>query len=214
MPSTAAELFAAAGLHPIGAVRWNTTLGETGPGNYIVALTKDAHTLTGTLPDCPLNHGQLGHLLDVRPELRLAGSRPSVDELAALLQAFWMPDEVVLYIGLAGTSLRKRVGQYYRTPLGAKRPHAGGWWLKTLSVLGGVWVHYAPNPENDRAEVAMLQRFSTGLSTTLVTGCRTPPIRPPLRTYARGGAITKPTASLARPASSGTRPCPDPDGLR
>lgn len=57
-------------------------------------------------------------------------STSSPDRLAT----FWLPDEVVLYIGLAGASVRKRVRQYYRTPLGDKRPHAGGWWLKTLTV--------------------------------------------------------------------------------
>ena len=30
--------------------------------------------------------------------------------------------------------LRTRVRQYYTTPLGAAKPHKGGWWLKTLAV--------------------------------------------------------------------------------
>ena len=177
MPSTVNQLFQAAGLHPAGVVRWRTAVAENGPGNYIVALTKDANTLNGALSDCPLDHGQLGHLLDQRPELRVAGSRPSVGELASLLEAFWMPDEVALYIGLAGTSLRRRVSQYYGTPLGAKRPHAGGWWLKTLSALDELWVHYAPTPENDTAEVAMLQQFATGVSATSLA--QTPDITNP-----------------------------------
>lgn len=73
-------------------------------------------------------------------------------------RAFWPGDEVVAYIGLAGTSLRKRVGRYYRTPLGARRPHAGGWWLKTLTVLDDLWVHYAATHDGGVAEVAMFPR--------------------------------------------------------
>jgi hypothetical protein len=69
----------------------------------------------------------------------------------------------VVYIGLA-TSLRGRVGGYYRTPLGAMKPHAGGWWLKTLAVLDQLWVHYAPTPDFKNAEKKMLKTFADAVS--------------------------------------------------
>jgi hypothetical protein len=78
--------------------------------------------------------------------------------------AFWLSDEVVLYVGLAGQPLRTRVRQYYRTPLGAKRPHAGGWWLKTLGVLDELWVHYAASPALKTAERRMLNAFAGAVS--------------------------------------------------
>lgn len=56
------------------------------------------------------------------------------------------------------------MSQYYKTPLGARKPHAGGWWLKTLTVLDALWVHYAATPDNGKAEVAMLQHFASGLT--------------------------------------------------
>jgi len=62
------------------------------------------------------------------------GRRPSADAFAARIASFWLPDEPIVYIGLA-TSLRSRVSGFYRTPIGARRPHAGGWLLKTLSIL-------------------------------------------------------------------------------
>jgi hypothetical protein len=79
------------------------------------------------------------------------------------LAEFWLPDEVVVYVGLA-TSLRSRVGGYYRTPLGARRPHAGGHFLKTLSNLTDLFVHYAPTDEPDDCEQKMLKRFCENVS--------------------------------------------------
>ena len=73
-------------------------------------------------------------------------------------------DEPVLYIGLAGRSLRTRVRQYYRTPLGAAKPHSGGWWLKTLSVLDDFYVHYAVTGSCKEAEEDMLRAFAKGIS--------------------------------------------------
>jgi hypothetical protein len=56
------------------------------------------------------------------------------------------------------------VRQYYRTPLGAKRPHAGGWWLKTLTVLDELWVYWAATPDYAAAEKAMLRAFTHAVS--------------------------------------------------
>jgi hypothetical protein len=55
----------------------------------------------------------VNELLSVRLELRVDRSRPTPAEPAPRIDAMWLPDEVVLYIGLAGTSLGRRVGDYY-----------------------------------------------------------------------------------------------------
>ena len=65
---------------------------------------------------------------------------------------------------MAGTSLADRVGAYYKTPLGARRPHAGGWPLKTLGVLDELWVHYAVCDDVDAAEQAMVDAFIARVS--------------------------------------------------
>jgi hypothetical protein len=93
-----------------------------------------------------------------------------VQVLAARLAAFWLADEVVLYAGLAGTSVHKRVRQYYATPLGAKRPHAGGWWLKTLTMLDELWVHWSGAEDPDDAEQRMLSAFADAVSPTTRDG--------------------------------------------
>lgn len=125
MPSTVAHVLAAAGLQPADAVRWGASVPLDSPGVYVVALTEDALSPAGALQDAPIDARALERLLAARPELRLDGNRPSARQLAARLRAFWLPEEVVLYVGLAGTSVRKRVRQYYSTPLGRQAP-AGG----------------------------------------------------------------------------------------
>jgi hypothetical protein len=164
MPSAVSDIFAAPGLEPAGVVRWGTSIPETAPGVYVVALTDDVASVGAALTAAPLSWAALERLLAVRPELQLDREDVDVDALAKRLRSFWLPDEVVLYVGLAGQPLRTRVRQYYGTPLGARKPHAGGWWLKTLSVLDQLWVHYAPTPDFDDGEKLMLLSFAESVS--------------------------------------------------
>jgi hypothetical protein len=164
MPSTVSEIFSAAGLHLAGSQPWGTPIPESGPGVYIVGLSADPDDISAALPDAPIDPALTQELLDVRPELRLDGLRPDAQLLAARLAAFWLPDEVILYIGLAGTSVCNRVGAYYRSPLGARRPHSGGWFLKTLTNLEALHVHHAPCADPVQAEHQMLAAFSAGVS--------------------------------------------------
>lgn len=163
MPVPPASIFAAAGLKAAGHVRWGTPVSETASGLYVVALTDDADSVAGTRAEAPLETRQLERLLLVRPDLQLDDHRPGAADLARRLSAFWLRQETVVYIGLA-TSLRSRIGAYCRTPLGASRPHAGGWWLKTLGALDELWVHYAPTPDFKRAERQGLKAFEDGVS--------------------------------------------------
>ena len=162
--STVESLFRAAELEPVGAVRWTESIPLNVPGVYAVARTDDPASHIAPWPECPIDNERIEHLLSVRPELLLDGLRPSPDRLASRLAEFWLPDEPVQYIGLAGTSLCKRVGQYRRSKLGANRPHAGGWWLKTLTGIQDLWVHYSPCVDPDGVELAMLRAFESGVS--------------------------------------------------
>ena len=164
MPSSVNDVFAAASLSPAGCVRWGQRVPEVGPGVYSVALTVRADVVDSAMSSCPVSEEAVAELLRVRPELRVDGSRPTDAELSDRLSSLWLSDETIVYIGLAGTSLRQRVGQYYKTPLGARRPHAGGWPLKTLAVLPELWVHFAPCADVTTAEHAMLSAFIAGVS--------------------------------------------------
>ena len=114
----------------------------------------------------------LPKLLNARPELTLDGQRPSREQLAARLAGFWSPDEVVVDIGLAGArasrprqgEVARRVEEYYKTALGARTPHAGGWPLKTLVSLSGLFVHYAYCRDVEIAEAACIRHFADHVS--------------------------------------------------
>jgi hypothetical protein len=178
MPSTVASIFAAAGVTPAGVVRWGDPPARpvaphaVTTGIYVVALTDCLDKLEGELPAAPLSNVGLNELLAVRPELTLDRARPTRAPLAARLTAFWLPDEVVLYIGLAGPrksrprhgELSKRVEEYYRTSLGARSPHAGGWPLKTLSCLGELFVHYGYCEQVNEAEGRCIGHFADHVS--------------------------------------------------
>lgn len=176
MPSTVSSLFAAAGVSPNGVVSWGTRIPRPdgkrpGTGIYIVALTDELDSMDAALLACPLASHVLQDLLDVRPELTVDGERPDVPALASRLSAFWCPEEVVVYIGRAGprgrvtvSELSDRVKEYYDTVLGARSPHAGGWWIKTLANLGDLHVHYAYCDDVIETEKVVLDAFGKGLS--------------------------------------------------
>lgn len=166
MPSTVTGLLTVAGLEYAGSVRWGTPLPAPHPGVYLVTLDESPITCDAGLARAPISEARVAELLGVRPELRLDASRPTVAMLADRLAGSWLSDETVLYIGLAGTSVRRRVHQYYSTPLGARSPHAGGWFLKTLADLDELTVHYAAAADTAAAERALLQAFVDGVNNT------------------------------------------------
>ena len=122
------------------------------PGVYVVADP-------GALLDAPINLGIVSGWIDRVATLRLDGKRPSTSTLANRLASFWLPNEPVVYIGMAGTSVRNRVGQFYRTPLGDPRPHAGGHWLKVLANLGSLRVWWARTDDAEPSEIELLRVF-------------------------------------------------------
>jgi hypothetical protein len=177
VPSTVADIFAATGATPAGVVAWGTpplASGGTGPttGLYVVALTDDPGTVSGAIATAPIDPAVVDELLAVRPEVRLDGARPTLEQLVGRLAGFWFPDEVVVYIGLAGPrktpsaggELAGRVGEYYKTRLGARSPHAGGWPLKVLSCLDDLYVHYGYCEDVVAAERLAIGHFAEHVS--------------------------------------------------
>ena len=165
MPTTISEAFATVHLVREGIVsaRWGTKPTTSEPGVYIVSLTESLDTYDGKLMEAPLAVAEFQRWLDVRPELTLDRIRPTVEQLTDRVRRFWIPDEVILYIGLA-TSLSTRLQAFYRTPIGARSPHSGGYFLKLVSNLNQLWVHYAQCPDPELAEDGMLRRFCEHVS--------------------------------------------------
>lgn len=163
MPTTVADAFSAVALVPEDVVRWGIRPSTGDSGVYVVSLTVSTDAIETTLPEAPLAAKALETWLQVLPKLTLDDGRPTVEELMKRIRAFWLADETILYIGLA-TSLSSRLGDYYKTPIGARRPHSGGYFLKLLSNLDALWVHYARTADPAGAEDGMLGRFCANVS--------------------------------------------------
>jgi hypothetical protein len=165
MPVTVAEAFAAIDLSQddIATVRWRTKPARSNSGVYIVSLTSSPDSFDGKLSKPELAEIEFRRWLDVCPRMTLDGKEPCVGQLIDRIARFWIPDEVILYIGKA-TDLPSRLDAYYRTSIGKSSPHSGGYFLKLLSNLDQLWVHYAEcnDPESD--EGTMLQRFCENVS--------------------------------------------------
>lgn len=164
VPSTVADLLHAADLQPSEAVPWGTSPATTLPGVYLVSLLEDPHEL-GQPTDPVFDPEAIQRLLNVCPGVELDGmAGPTAGQLTERLSASWTAEEPVLYIGKADVPLAKRVKQYYRTPIGARSPHKGGWFLKMLANLDTLWVHCAASTRPKDDEETMLSAFADGLS--------------------------------------------------
>lgn len=162
MPSTVTALLDAAHVKHLGAVPWRSPVPTDRPGVYLIARTADPGTAV-TAP-VAIDNRAIRQLLARRPELLVDEQRASEDMLAQRLTSMWLPDEPVIYVGLAGTSLATRIGQFYSTRLGARSPHAGGWPVKCLANLSQTWVHFAECDDVKTAEQNMLQAFVKAVS--------------------------------------------------
>jgi transcription elongation factor GreA len=116
--------------------------------------------LPAPLPSAPIDLAVIGRWVDDLPDLTLDGARPTGKDLAARLNGFWLPDQTVVYIGMSTASIGSRVGAYVRTPLGERRPHAGGYWLKTLTGLERCRVWWAETDAAEEYEDALFGAFA------------------------------------------------------
>lgn len=133
-------LFQSVGVAATGQVAWRQRIPTSAHGIYVVSLRRDADDPTG-LAEAPLDHSAITEWMELTPRWTVHGHRLEPDEVGDHMARWWLPRTSVLYIGTAKT-LSNRVSAYYRTPLGAHRPHAGGYWIKTLAILPSLTVHY------------------------------------------------------------------------
>jgi transcription elongation factor GreA len=161
----AAELLRSVGLLADGPVRWGNPIRVGGPGVYLVELAAPLKT-------APVDHTLVAHWIERVPGLTLDGARPTQRELAVRMGEFWLPDETVVYVGMTNLSIGGRVGAFVKTALGDRRPHAGGHWLKTLTVLSDLRVWWAPTSAPEEYEDALLSAFAQGVSAEAAAALR------------------------------------------
>jgi len=156
MDLTAPGLLRDVGLLADGPVPWGRPVPAVGPGVFLVELPAPRAT-------APIELTRVGKWLERVDSLRLDGERPTSRALAARLAAFWLPSQVVLYVGTSPTSIANRVRALRETPLGERRPHPGGHWLQTLTGLEGSRVWWAATDAIEEYEDALLAAFGAGI---------------------------------------------------
>lgn len=150
--ATPLDLLRSLGLLPDGPVLFGQPLPSTQPGVYLVEWP-------GLEAHAPLDHARLRAWLERVETLRLDGQRPTPHELAVRLGRYWLAEQSIVYIGQTARSLRRRLGDLAATPLGARRPYAGAYWLQTLRDLGRTRVWWAETDAPEEYEDALLDAF-------------------------------------------------------
>lgn len=212
-----ADLFVHASVPYAGAVRWGAAVPLEGPGVYVVSTTADASAEAG-LAAPPLDFAAISSLLQTRPEATVDSIAATPALIEARLRAMWPSGEPVVYIGLAGTSTRHRVNQFYRTAVGARAPHAGGWPVKMLES-DSLWVHFGPTDDSAAAESAMIRHFVTHVPPDAARALTDPTAPLPFanltspagRRKAHGFRGVKAPRAVADAPDSHTHTTPDPD---
>lgn len=162
VPNSIVELSDAMGVKLDGPVKWGTPLDVRCPGVYVISLATDPHSGTFALRErAPLDLNVMDQWLHRSPSLTLDGARPTVHMLAQRLASFWLPNETIVYIGKSGRPLSERIGEFYDTRLGDRCPHAGGSWIKALSVLDDLTIYWAALDAPEAKERQLLHLFGT-----------------------------------------------------
>ncbi len=159
MPTSLARILEQRGCRIAGTVPWGTSPPSNESGVYVVSLHGDPNDTAG-LAEAPIDEAVVAAWIERVRSLTLDDARPEPDALAKRLARYWLPDEPIVYVGKA-TSLRQRLRQYYSTPLGDRRPHAGGHWIKTLANLGSLSIHYAEVDDGVDPEVVEMRMLTT-----------------------------------------------------
>ena len=144
-------------------MQWGTLVPISTSGVYVISMNQSPDDGTPPGP-VRLSSASVEQLVAGAPR-PMVNKRPAgVPDVIDQLRRNWFEDEPVVYIGLASRSVRRRISQFYATPIGAPRPHAGGWFLKMLDTSRPLWVHASATPGFERAEVDLLDAFVARLA--------------------------------------------------
>lgn len=183
-PLGASELLRSVGLLADGPATWGTPVRSNSPGVYVIELPSPPQA-------APVDFEAVGRWLERVPGLTLDGATPTGRELAARLHRFWLPDQPVLYIGMSRASVRARASAYYRTPLGDRRPHAGGLWLKALSGLDRLRIWWAETDAAEEYEDALLSAFADGVPPASIAALHDPAVVLPFANLRTADGVRK-----------------------
>lgn len=168
MRTSIASLITDAGLNPdnLKTAKWGVPLGSNSIGLYFISICQNPHSADTPYADAPIDEKILKSWITKVPTIEVDRIPATIESLKHRLNSFWMPDENIIYIGQTESrnGLRGRVNQYYYTELGERKPHAGGHWIKTLSILKELYVHYIPVQNPQDLESQILRIFMSKVS--------------------------------------------------
>ncbi len=164
MATTVNNLLITAGFDPgrLKTVKWREPLDSNSIGIYIISTCEQPDKNSNLYDQAPIDDNILHFWLSKVPSFQIdKAPNPTLNELKKRLSGFWLPDENIIYIGQTESvgGLRSRVNQYYKTELGERKPHAGGHWIKTLTILNQLFVHYIEDKTPTATEENLLHAF-------------------------------------------------------
>ena len=162
----ASELLKELGLLVDGPALWERPVPSRAPGIFVIELPS-------ALADAPIDIVAVRRWRERVPTMTLDGETPEPADIAKRLHDFWLPNEPILFIGRSAKSVGSRLAAMYATPLGESRPHSGGYWLRTLSVLPELRVWWAETDAHEEYEDALITAIAernAGLGRDLASG--------------------------------------------
>jgi len=176
MSTTIRKIFDEFNLQLSGIVSWNQEVESTKCGLYFVTVSNDPDNLVcWDKPEFDIQKIQkwISLVEHCWKNITVDGRIASAEDILDRLNALWLQDETILYIGKAGPNrrrtLKKRVNEYYDTKLGCNKKHAGGNWINTLTKLDELYVFYSEFEEQEynmieSSEEKLIEYFSENVS--------------------------------------------------
>ena len=159
MPTTIVSIAASLKVFVHGPVSWGSCIPSSRSGVYIIAVRSP---VIGPVFDT----NAIDDWIRTTPRLTLSGKNHSsicAQDLCAEMLKFWIPDEMIVYVGRAKV-LKRRIYQFYGTPLGARRPHKGGYWIKTLASLCSLDIYWIESQNEKVLEKDVVEFFSRNVT--------------------------------------------------
>ena len=165
MPTTIQQLETTFDLKYIKSIKWKASFKESSNGIYIISINQNKDYLPNQNNSVSFNEKQLNIWFENAPHLLLNGKKAITDDIKKQLEAFWLADESILYIGKAEKqSLSDRISQFYNHKVGKKGPHKGGYWLKLLNNLDELYIHLYSTNDSHIIEEKLLTHFIENVS--------------------------------------------------
>lgn len=166
-----ADLLRSVGLDLDGPARWGSKPSTRAPGIFAIEVERATRSPSFDIVE-------IRRWLQRVQGLRLGGERPTDSELAEHLASFWVPGQTLLYVGRTNKSLSARVAALYATELGHRRPHSGGYWLKTLRDQQKLKVWWAETDAAEEYEDALHAAFSEAIPNEVIERLPSGPLLP------------------------------------